>query len=42
MTVKRILAALAVLGALAGGTAAATTTGHAGIVASAPNSWYHM
>jgi hypothetical protein len=39
MTVKRILAALAVLGALAGGTAAATTTSHAS--ASAPASFYH-
>ena len=41
MTVKRILAALAVLGALAGGTAAVTASASAGTVASAPNSWYH-
>ena len=42
MTRKRIrtaLAALAVLGALAGGTAAATSTSHA--TASAPSSFYH-
>jgi hypothetical protein len=39
MTVKRILAALAVLGILAGGTAAATATSHA--TASAPTSFYH-
>ena len=39
MTVKRILAALAVLGAIAGGTAAATATSHA--AASAPTSFYH-
>jgi len=40
MTLKRILAALAILGSLAGGTAAAATTSHA--AASAPTSWYHM
>jgi hypothetical protein len=36
---RRILAALAVLGAIAGGTAAATTTTHA--AASAPAYLYH-
>ena len=36
---KRIIAALAVLGALAGGTAAAATTTHP--VASAPAYLYH-
>ena len=45
MTVKRILAALAVLGILAGGTAAATAAatagGSTGTVAAQPASWYH-
>ena len=42
MTAKRILAAIAILGALAGGTAAATATTH--VVASGhanPTSFYH-
>lgn len=40
-TTKRILVALAVLGTLAGGTAAVTASVATGVTASAPQSFYH-